>query len=52
MLARVDKRGENWGWGIFYGDNLSDISRDILFHYSYLNPPENKIMKITSYEIL
>jgi hypothetical protein len=52
MLARVDKRGENWGWGIFYGDNLSDISRDIVFHYSYLNPPENKIMKITSYEIL
>ncbi len=48
MLARVDKKGRKLGMGIFYGDNLSDISRDILFHYSYLNPPENKIKKIKS----
>ncbi len=34
MLARVDKKGRKLGMGIFYGDNLSDISRDILFHYS------------------
>jgi hypothetical protein len=42
MLARVDKKGRKLGMGSFYGDNLSDISRD----NSYLNPPENKIKKI------
>jgi hypothetical protein len=46
MLARVDKKGRKLGMGIFYGDNLSDISRDIVFHYTHLNPPENNIKKI------
>jgi hypothetical protein len=51
MLARVDKKGRKLGMGIFFGDNLSDISRDILIQYTHHNRPENKSRRL-SYEII